>query len=214
VAETRIKYSKNMAQTEKSAEKTNIPLIALVVILALVLCGEIFYLFFYKKQTPPISVVDNSAVNEAPKISKLYKKVPDSEVTLIYDSIEQKIDSTKVPFKNGVVSEMILTEVYKSVITNIGKVDVTRTLLNNKEQKFDFLFQFSNMAEDGKKDLGFLFTNKELSKVQAFEEREGELVPIDLSKLQTGDFVRVVIETNLLGSPTDNVISFTIQKLL
>jgi len=203
-----------MVQTEKYSEKTNIFLIMFVVVLALVLCGEIFYLFFYKKQTPPISVVDNSAVNEIPKISKLYKKIPDSEVALIYESIQQKIDSTKVPLKNGVVSEMILTEVYKSVITNIGKVDVTRTLLNNKEQKFDFLFQFSNMAEEGKKDFGFLFTNKELAKVQAFEEREGELVPIDLSKLQTGDFVRVVIETNILGNPTDNIISFTIQKLL
>lgn len=199
---------------QKAPEKTNTMLIIFVAVLALVLSMEVFYLFFYKKQTPPAPVIENLTVNKAPKISNLYKKIPDNDVTLIFDQIQSRVDSNKIPLKNGVLTELILTEVYKSVITNVEKVDVTRTLPNNKQLKFDYEFQFSNMAEEGKKEMGFLFTNKELAKVQVFEAQEGELTPIDISGLKAGDFVRVVIETNLLANSNDNIISFTIQKLL
>lgn len=199
---------------QKPSDKTNALLIAFVVVLALVLAAEIFYLFGYKKQTPPTTPVAENAIKEkVPTISNLYKKIPEKEANEVYDRIHDKIDATLAAYKNGVLTELIFTETYKSVVVNIGKTDTTR-IFNNKEQKFDFIFQFSTMADEGKKEMGFLLTKEELKKVKAFKVQENEAIPINIEEIKTGDFVMVTIETDLFGNPSNNMVSMEIQKLL
>lgn len=201
---------------QKSPEKTNTLLIVFVVVLAVILSAEMYYLFIYKKQQSmdnTTKTVEDALLTKTPPITNLYKKIPNDQVDFVYENITSKIDSTRVGYKNGTLSELILTEVYKSVVINIGNTEITRVLPNKKEQKFDFIFQFATMAEEGKKEMGLLFTKDELKKVKVHDLRGDETVEIAISEIKAGDFVRVIIETNLIESPSKSMVSMTIQKL-
>ncbi len=202
---------------QKSPEKTNTLLIAFVVVLAVILSAEMYYLFVYKKQQSmdnTTKLVEGALITKKPPVSNLYKKIPEVDVNRVYDNIPSKIEASKIAYKNGVLSEMILTERYKSIITNIGETQTTRELADGTEKKFDFIIQFSNMAEEGKKEMGMLLTNEELKRVSFYKMQNDEEVITELAEIKAGDLATVTIETSLLANPVDSLVSMKIVKLL
>lgn len=202
---------------QKSSEKTNTLLIMFVVVLAVILSAEMYYLFIYKKQQnidSTTKVVEDSLTTKKPPISNLYKKIPEAEVNKVYDNIPSRIEISKTAYKNGVLSELILTERYKSIIIDIGKTQTTREFTDGKERKFDFIMKFSNMAEEGKKDMSLLLTDKEVKRISTYKTLEDEEVEIDLSEFNAGDLVEITIETSLLANPSDSLKSMKLVKLL
>ncbi|MFZ2206230.1 MAG: hypothetical protein WA061_04270 [Microgenomates group bacterium] len=192
-------------------------LIAFVVILASILTAEIYYLFVYKKQQKvdnATKLIENTLTAKKPPVSNLYKKVPEIDVNRVYDNIPDKIEATRTAYKNGVLSELVLTERYKSILTNIGETQTTRELADGTEKKFDFIIQFSNMAEEGKKEMGVLLTKEELKRVTFYKMQNDEEVLTDSSDIKAGDLAFITIETSLLSSPSDSLVSMKIVKLL
>lgn len=193
-------------------EKRNKILIVAASLLFLVLAGEIYYLFFIKPANSPQKTVDTTASQK--QLNNLYVKRSDSEVKEIMENYSITADSMKPLIKSGVAKEILLTHVYKTVITKIGPISIDKKYSDGRKLHLDYELSFATMAESGKKEYSLLFTKKELERIHAFNSVGDERVETTLSSIQVGDYVSIIVQVNLLENSSNSLVNLEIVKLL
>lgn len=191
------------------------PLFIISLILFVVLVSELLFLFVYKKNQQDAEKKKNAvAAGTINGLAGLYKPASDNEVKMIFGSINEYLDTIKPLYKTGVLKELLVTETYKSVITKIGKVDVTRKGYDGKMYKYVFEIHISNLESKEKKEYGYLFGPEEIEKIEVYQAMGNEEVEMSLEELEVGDFVSITTTMNFFMPPENNVDSVKIVRLL
>ena len=183
-----------------------------IVILFVILCGEVYYLFFYS----PIQ--NKESLNQIPtkqiKIDNLYQKRDDAEVERVVKIFAEKAKVLKPLIKSGVSKELVFTETNKTVITKIENGEVDKVMGNGKTVSFALELSFASIAESGSKNFTYLFSAGELDRIYAFKQIGEQEIPIDLDELRVGDFVSTTMSTDIYAPELETLVSFKIVKLL
>lgn len=177
-----------------------------------VLSFQLYFLFVKQSPKTPQRLVEDTATQN--NLNNLYVKMPEKTVQVITDGINQKAESLKPLLRSGVLKQLEMTENYKSIIIKNGKTSTERTIIDGSSVKADYLISFATMSEDGKKDFGYLFSERDLERIEAYRLQGEEEIEISLEQIQPGDFVSITMVTSLTTHPEDSLISFKIVKLL
>lgn len=193
--------------------KTQKIMIVLSVVLFVLLVGELLFLFFYKQSS---NVMEKKSDSTAKVVgtSGLYIKATDEDTKKVFDGIDSYMNGIKPLYKTGVLKELSVNETFKSVITNIGRVNVARKTANGTEYKYTFTLSISNPESTERKELRYLFTENELERIEVFQAIGNEGVEIPLEDLEVGDFVTINTVMNFLDNTSNSLISMKIVKLL
>lgn len=197
-------------------DKTNTLLVIGICVLFLILSGEIYYLFFYQKKDLAVSTVNKQTKNKASAnpSKELWLKQTDTATESQFKEIHRRVDRVKPLFQSGVLKELLATEVYKSIVEEIGSKAESEKNVQGAVIDYAYVLSLSTFSEKGEKAFRYTFTNEELPRISAFKSQGDEEIPIDLDEIQKGDFVSVTITYDHLLSPQDNLISLKIVKLL
>lgn len=185
---------------------------ALIVLLFGILVFELYVIFVKKPSTSSQSTVEKSVTNNS--LSNLYTKVPESQVQNIMKGFVRQVESLKPVLRSGVLKELEVTEVYKSVIIQNGRTNTERELVDGTAVKANYLISFASMSEEGKKEHGYLFSDKDLTLIEAYAMQGEEEIEISLDQIRPGDFVSISMTTNVLLRPEDSLVRLKIVKLL
>lgn len=181
-------------------------------LLFIVLAGEIYYLFFVKPANTPQKTLEMAAAQK--KMSNLYAKRSDAELQDIMQNYSRSADAMKPLIKSGVAKEVILTHVYKTVITKIGPINVDKKFSDGRSLHLDYVVSFATMAESGQKEYTIYLTKKELGRMSAYRSVGEDRVEASLDSIQEGDYVSIVLQVNILEDPSNSLVSLEIVKLL
>lgn len=192
--------------------KRQILLGVLIVALLGILIFELYIIFIKKPANTAQNQVEQTVLNK--DLSNLYTKVPEKQVQNIMQGFTRQVESLKPLLRSGVLKELEVTEVYKSIIVHNGKTNTERKLVDGTVAKANYLISFASMAEDGRKEHGYLFTDKDLALIQAYTLQGEEEIEIPLEQILPGDFVSISMTTNVLLRPEDSLVRLKIVKLL
>ncbi len=192
--------------------KKNVFFLVLVVILFGILIFELYIIFGKKQSTSPKEITEQSVVEN--NLSNLYTKVPETQVQNIMRGYTRQVESLKPLLRSGVLKELKVTEVYKSVIIQNGRTNTERKLVDGTTVKANYLISFASMSEEGKKEHGYLFSDKDLNLIETYVMQGEEEIEISLDQIEPGDFVSISMTTNVLLRPENSLVRLKIVKLL
>lgn len=187
-------------------------LLVFILLLFGVLLFELYFIFGKKVSTTSNKITEQTILNN--NLSNLYTKTPETQVQNIMQGFTRQVESLKPLLRSGVLKELEVTETYKSVVVQNGRTNTERKLVDGSVMKANYLFSFATMAEDGKKDHGYLFSDNDLKLIESYMMQGEEEIKIPLEQIRPGDFVSISMTTNVLLRPEDSLVRLKIVKLL
>lgn len=191
------------------------PLLIVSIVLFVILIAELLFLFVFKKNKQDAEdKIKATSVETVNGLEGLYKPASDEGVKQVFNSIDVYMDTIKPLYKTGVLKELLITETYKSVVTKIGKTNVTRKGSDGQPHKYVFQIHISNLDNKEKKEHTYLFGQEEMERIEVFQAMGKEEIEISLEEIEAGDFISITSTINFLTSPDNNINSMKIVKLL
>lgn len=191
------------------------PLLIVSLVLFVVLIAELLFLFVYKKnQQNTEKRINAQSAATINGLAGLYKPASDEDIKVIFGSIDAYMNTIKPLYKTGVLKELLITETYKSVVTKIGKVNITTKSIDGKQYKYVYEIHISNLENKEKKEHMYLLGVEELERIEVYQAMGNEEVEIELDDIKVGDFVSITSTINFFENPENNLDAMKIVKLL